>query len=60
VPKTIKMVCPACGALMNHHAEKLRYSEALADPRAVDHEFGAVLMETHACPNCGKTADRRA
>ncbi len=45
---------------MNHHAEKLCYSEALTDPHAVDPEFGAVLMETHACPKCGKTADRRA
>lgn len=60
MPKASKMGCPACGAEMNHHAEKLCYSAALADPHAADPEFGAVLEETHTCPKCGTIAVRRA
>lgn len=58
--KTNKMVCPTCKVAMNHHAEKLDYTAALAEPRAVDPELGAILTEAHVCPKCGKTANRRA
>lgn len=60
MPKANKMVCPACGAEMNHHAEKPNYTAALLDPRAADPDFGAVLEETHTCPKCGTIAVRRA
>ncbi len=48
-----KMICPACGAEMNHHASKVDYSsEDVAD---VDPVFGGVLKEVHTCPHCGRT-----
>ena len=37
-----KMICPVCGAEMNHHAMKLDYS--------VD---DGVVQEVHTCPACG-------
>jgi ribosomal protein S27AE len=43
------MVCPACGIVMNHHADKLVYDDA--------HE---VVKEFHSCPNCGRTESRTA
>ncbi|MGH7207531.1 MAG: hypothetical protein ACREI2_15135 [Nitrospiraceae bacterium] len=58
--KPNKMICPSCKVEMNHHAEKLDYTAALAELHAVDPELGAILTEAHACPKCGKTADRRA
>ena len=58
--RTSKMVCAACGAEMNHHAEKLDYSIALNEPEAVDADLGAVLEEVHTCPSCASTGTRRA
>jgi len=45
------MHCPACGARMNHHAEKIVYPN--------DAPAGLV-EELHACPECGASASRRA
>jgi DNA-directed RNA polymerase subunit RPC12/RpoP len=36
------MICPKCGAEMNHHAMKIDY-------RGENPE----LCEVHTCPNCG-------
>ncbi len=45
------MHCPACGARMNHHAEKIVYpSDAPA----------GLVEELYACPRCGASASRRA
>jgi predicted RNA-binding Zn-ribbon protein involved in translation (DUF1610 family) len=55
-----KMVCPDCGVEMNYHAEKIDYAAGLDDPTAIDPELGGVLEEAHTCPDCGKTALRRA
>ncbi len=55
-----KMACPACGALMNHHADKVDYGASLGDPTAMDGDFGGVLQEIHYCPKCGETAVRNA
>jgi predicted RNA-binding Zn-ribbon protein involved in translation (DUF1610 family) len=55
-----KMVCPDCGVEMNYHAEKIDYTAALDDPSAIDPDLGGVLEEAHTCPECGKTALRRA
>lgn len=50
------MQCPKCGAIMNHHAEKVVYSGA----GRADTELGGVLEEMHACPRCGYVASRAA
>ena len=47
-----KMICPECGAEMNHHAFKIDYGE---DPKFVDAVFGGALKEAHTCPECGRT-----
>lgn len=54
------MICPKCGATMNHHADKL------ADPRTQDEALrwdamlAGVVQEMHACPACGANATRLA
>jgi len=53
-----KMVCPKCGAEMNHHATKVDYGND--DPSTIDPVFGGVLKEAHCCPNCGHTEFREA
>jgi len=53
------MVCPKCGATMNHHAEKLVYTGETRGP-GVDPVLGGVMEEMHACPRCGYVASRRA
>jgi len=40
---------------MNHHAEKIDFSEP-----EVDAIFGGRLFEVHQCPQCGAVADRDA
>ena len=39
-----KMICPDCGAEMNHHAMKIDYRGETPE-----------LREVHTCPDCGKT-----
>ena len=49
----LKMICPNCGAEMNHHATKIDYD---VDDRAlVDPVLGGIIKELYTCPNCGKT-----
>jgi len=55
-----KMICPRCGVEMNRHAEKVDYAAGLADPGAVDPDFGGVVEEFHTCPECGLTLSRPA
>lgn len=55
---TTKMICPDCGALMNHHAMKLEYGTD--DPAILDRIFGGVLKEVHTCPECGRAEMRTA
>ncbi len=52
------MICPACGAEMNHHAMKVDYG--IDDPAIVDQIFGGALKEVHTCPDCGRTELRAA
>jgi hypothetical protein len=54
-----KMICPACGAEMNHHAEKLVYASP-AEP-GYDPSFGLSPSELEADsrPGCGSGASRR-
>lgn len=53
-----KMICPNCGAEMNHHAMKIDYS--VEDPALTDPVFGGVVEEVHTCPNCGHTSFHHA
>jgi len=46
-----KMICPECGAEMNHHAMKVDYG--VDDSALTDPVFGGVLKEAHTCPECG-------
>ena len=52
-----KMICPNCGAEMNHHAMKIDYS--IDDPALIDPAFGGVVQEAHTCPECGRCELRR-
>ncbi len=51
------IVCPNCGATMNHHATKVDYS--IAEP-GEDEVFGGALEEVHTCPHCGRIELRHA
>jgi rRNA maturation endonuclease Nob1 len=44
-----KLICPDCGAEMNHHAMKIDYRGETP-----------VLQEVHTCPGCGHTELRKA
>jgi predicted RNA-binding Zn-ribbon protein involved in translation (DUF1610 family) len=46
-----KMICPKCGAEMNHHAMKIDYDADDYTPR--DPDLGGAVAEVHTCPNCG-------
>jgi ribosomal protein S27AE len=45
-----QMICPKCGAEMNHHADKIDYA---SEDESVDTVFGGVLKEIYTCPKCG-------
>ena len=53
-----RMICPKCGAEMNHHAMKIDYS--VEDPALIDSALGGVVEEVHTCPNCGHISLRQA
>ena len=50
------MICPACGVNMNHHADKLEYTES----GAADSGLSGILKEVHTCPRCGNIETRVA
>jgi ribosomal protein S27AE len=49
-----KMNCPVCGAEMNHHADKVVYTDLVP---AVTAEAEHV-EEMHSCPRCGRVESR--
>jgi len=53
-----KMICPECGAEMNHHAIKIAYE--VIDQALIDPDLGGALEEVHTCPGCGFVAMRPA
>lgn len=53
-----KMICPKCGAEMNHHAMKIEYG--VDDPALIDSTFGGVMQEVHTCAKCGDSELRVA
>ncbi len=52
-----KMICPDCGAEMNHHAVKIDYG---VDDASLNSIFGGSLKEIHTCPQCGRAEMRAA
>ena len=46
----VPMTCPACGAEMNHHADKIDYS---VEDASYDPAFGGVLEEVAKIVHCG-------
>jgi len=54
------MICPRCGAEMNHHADKLVHPTGPADAACMDTVMGGIVDEAHTCPACGTNASRRA
>ena len=58
MPEIAKMICPACGAQMNHHAMKIDYS--VDDQTEVDPVSGGSIKEVHTCPKCGRIEMRPA
>ena len=57
MPTQSKMICPACGAEMNHHAEKLVY--ASPGERGYNALLDGAVEQSHTCPSCGTAASRR-
>lgn len=47
-----KMLCPKCGSKMNHHADKLDTTAALAESDAINPDFGGIIQEIYTCANC--------
>ncbi|HET6892407.1 MAG TPA: hypothetical protein VFH31_14995 [Pyrinomonadaceae bacterium] len=56
--QTDKLICPECGAEMNHHATKVEYGTD--DNGPIDSVFGGVLKEAYTCPQCGRVELRQA
>ena len=54
------VMCPRCGAEMNHHADKLLHPTGPVDDASVDRVLGGIVEELHTCPACGAGASRRA
>jgi len=53
-----RMICPQCGAEMNHHAMKIDFS--VDDRASVDEVSGGTVKEVHTCPRCGRIELRPA
>ena len=58
--RTARMRCPACGAEMNHHADKLVDPVDSREAAEIDPALGGLLQETHGCPACGNVEFRLA
>jgi hypothetical protein len=46
--------CPACGARMNHHADKF-----VDSPESETAGFAGLVLHVHTCAHCGKVETRR-
>jgi predicted RNA-binding Zn-ribbon protein involved in translation (DUF1610 family) len=56
----VKIICPQCGAEMNHHADKLVDPVKPEDMKHIDPALGGMIEEMHYCPHCGAVESRRA
>jgi ribosomal protein S27AE len=55
-----KMICPNCGAEMNHHCDKLVYGTDAQEAAQIDPGLGGSVQEFHTCPKCGSSGSRAA
>ena len=55
-----KMICPKCGAEMNHHADKLVYPTSEEEAKKMNLVLGGVIEEMYYCPACGGVESRPA
>lgn len=53
-----RMSCPACGAEMNPHAEKLVAPRTASEAAQTDPAMGGLVEEVHQCPACGRVESR--
>lgn len=56
--QTKRMNCPKCGALMNHHGEKLVEPRSAEEARRMQSSPVGLIEEIHACAKCGAVASR--
>ena len=54
-----KLVCPDCGVAMTRHAVRVLEPRSAREEALVDPELGGVVLERHACPECGEELSRR-
>jgi ribosomal protein S27AE len=54
------MICPKCGATMNHHADKLVDPRTQHEALRWDPMLAGVVQEMHTCPACGANSTRLA
>ena len=52
--------CPACGARMNHHADKVVEPVTAEEAALADLALAGLVQEIHGCPGCGNVESRRA
>ncbi len=50
-----KKICTKCGNEMNHHADKIIYSDSRTNQQLYDKELDGYLEKHFKCPNCGAT-----
>jgi predicted RNA-binding Zn-ribbon protein involved in translation (DUF1610 family) len=53
------MICPKCGADMNHQADKLVYPVTREEAAVITEALDGVIEEVFACPACGWIESRR-
>lgn len=53
-------ICPKCGAVMNHQADKLTYPVTVEEAATVTPAFEGIIESVFACPRCGRVESRRA
>ena len=53
------MICPKCGAEMNHHADKLVDPVTPEDRKHFNYTLSGMIEEMHSCPGCGAVASRK-
>jgi ribosomal protein S27AE len=58
MPDNKKMICPNCGAEMNHHCDKLMYGMNTQQEAQTDPGLGGMVQEFHTCPKCGNSGSR--
>lgn len=53
-----KMICPACGREMNHHASKLVDPTGSEEAARANPMLGGIVEEIYTCPDCGRAESR--